>query len=167
MIYINALVVVCYALCGIALLAAYLFGSGSGNLVALSVICGWFLVVYSVGAYALMAVLSFLRRSQNLWATLYPVNFSLALGAILLLGIRGPEIIVPLLVFIVLGASVGLFIRRTSLANMRALPLIPLVPLLLCILPIIGQYWALVFSLVAAFLLMSYVDARLFRRRDR
>lgn len=162
MTYINLFVLGGYAFFGIALLAGFLFNLGT--LMAFSVICGWFLVVYSIGAYALTAVLSFLRRSQNLWATLYPVNFSLALGAILLLGIRGSEIILPLLAFIVLGASVGLLIRRTSLVNMRALPLTPLVPLLLCLLPSVGQYWTLAFSLVAAFLLMRYVDARLIRR---
>ena len=165
MVYINALVLGCYALTAIMLLAGYLLTNG--NLIALAAFCGWFLVVYRLGAYALAATLQFLRRSQNFWGTLYPVNCSLALGAILLFGINDLEIVLPLLVFVVLGASAELFIRRSPLANMRALPLTALVPLLLCLLPRIGPYWVLVFSLVAAFMLMNYIDVRLVRQGSR
>lgn len=161
MVYINALVLGCYAFFGVVLLLGYLFNRGGVE--ALAAFCGWFLVVYSMGAYAFVASLHFYRRDQNFWTTLYPVNFSLALVAILLFGIHDVKIILPLLAFSILGFGIGLFVTHSSLANMRVVPLIVLIPLFLCLLPSISPYWTLIFSLVAACQLTSYADARLIR----
>jgi hypothetical protein len=161
-VYINALVLGGYALFGIVLLVGYLLNRGS--LEALAAFCGWFLVVYSMGAYVFVAILHFYRRGHNFWATLYPVNLSLALVAILLFGIHDVKIILPLLAFSVLGFGVGLLFMHSSLANMRAVPLIVLIPLFLCLLPSISPYWTLAFSLVAACQLTSFADACLIRR---
>ena len=72
MVYVNAFVLGCYAFFGIALFAGYLLNSG--NLEAFAAFCGWFLVVYSLGIYVLVATLQFYRRSQNFWGTLYQIG---------------------------------------------------------------------------------------------
>jgi hypothetical protein len=156
-IYINAFVLCAYAFFGAMLLAGYLLNKGV--LEAFASFGGWFLTAYSISAYAIVAVIYFFRRGPSFWATLYPVNFSLALIGILLFGLYSAQMVLPLLVFAVLGAGIGLLVARTSLVKSRMLPLVSLTPLSLCFVPSITSHWTLVFSLVAAYLLASFADA--------
>jgi len=162
MVYINLIVLGGYAFFGVMLLMGFLLNIGS--LVVLPVVFGWFLVFYSAAAYGLLAILQLYRREHRFFTTLYPVNFSLALGAFLLFGIKDMAIVMPLLVSAVLGAGTGLLVRYFSLAVMTLLPFISLVPLFLCLLPSVGQYWMPIFSFIASFLLVSYVGVHLTRR---
>jgi hypothetical protein len=160
--YINLFVLCSYAFLGAVLFMGYLLTMGS--LVALAAFGGWFITVYSLVAYAFAAIFHIYKRGTKFWVTLYPVNFSLALAAILLFGIHSEAIFMPLAVSIVFGACAALFIARSSLAKVRAISLVALIPLFLCLLSFLTPYWTVIFSFVAAYLLTTFVAARLMRR---
>jgi hypothetical protein len=162
MSYINLFVLGSFIFLGVMLLLGCLFTMGS--LVALAVFGGWFITVYSIVAYVFAAALYVYRRGTKFWITLYPVNFSLALIAILLFGIHGEAIFTPMAASFIFGACAALLVARSSLVNLKVMPLVLLVPLFLCPLSFLTPYWGVIFSFVAAHLLTAFADARLIRR---
>jgi len=160
--YINLFALCSYVLLGALLLTGYLFKMGS--LLAFAIVGGWFITVYSLLAYVFVAALNIYRRDPKFWMTLYPVNFSLALSAIVMFGIDSEATFIPMAAAIVFGACAALFVAHSSLANVRAMYLVALIPLCLCSLSFLTPYWTVIFSFVIAYLLATFADARLMRR---
>lgn len=160
--YINLFVLCGYVFLGAMLFMGYLLTMGS--LVAFAVVGGWFITAYSLVAYVFAATFHIYKRGKRFWVTLYPVNCSLALVAILLFGIDSEAIYIPMAASIVFGTCAALFVARSSLANVRAMSLVALIPLFLCLLSFLTPYWVAIFSFVAAYLLATFADVRLMRR---
>lgn len=141
------------------LFAGYL--SHDGTVEAVTAYGGWFLVAYSAIAYAGSGTLFLLRRSDEFWKTLYPVNFSLALAALSLFGLHSRLLVPMLLATALLGLISGAILYQSGTLNFRVIPLALLSLLLLCFVPSITTRWMFVLVFVAAVLLGCFMLTRL------
>lgn len=138
--WVNVFVFCGYVLAGTAFGAGLAFDMD--RLVPAASFVGWFLCAYSATAYLVVSSLYASRGGDDFWATLYPVNFGLALLAFAMFAIDDDGRTLALMgISGAIGAALAYLGLRTHFLRHRVVPVAIL--LLLVILMFVEPVWGI------------------------